>query len=86
MTDANNASPGSNKDFVFVLDVFPSAYRPILEGVLKVAESAETLVQASQDHPPTREDEIKLARTLFERFFTPEVATRPLPDKGKAAF
>jgi hypothetical protein len=86
MSNTNNATPTSNNDFEFVLNAFLGAYRPILERELELAGSAATLVRAAQDHPPTVEDEIKLARTLFEQFFTQEVATRLLPDEGKAVF
>jgi hypothetical protein len=86
MSSANDSGAAANKDFGFVLKAFLGAYRPLLEDELKLARSAETLLKASKDHPPSYESEIKLARTLFERFFTPEVATRLLPDEGRATF
>lgn len=86
MSSTNNANPAANKDFEFVLDAFLAAYRPVLQHELELAGSAATLAQAAQDHPPTAEDEIKLAQTVFERFFTQEVATRLLPDEGQAVF
>jgi hypothetical protein len=86
MSSTNNTSPASDKDFEFVLNAFLAAYRPVLERELQLASSAATLAQAAQDHPPTAEDEIKLAQSVFERFFTPEVATRLLPDEGQAVF
>jgi hypothetical protein len=76
----------SNQDFKFVLDSLAGAYRPILESELRLAESAETLLQGSAAKPPTCDDEIALAQQLFQKFFTPEVATRLLPVEGQKAF
>jgi hypothetical protein len=76
----------SNEDLRFVLDALLKAYKPLLEDELKLAESAEALVEARENNPPSCEDEIKLARNLFEPFFTREVATRLLPAEGREVF
>jgi len=86
VSDTRNAGSVANSDFEFVLNAFLSAYRPILEGELQRAQSAATLIEASKENPPSCADEINLARTLFDRFFTPEVATRLLPNEGRAVF
>ncbi len=83
---SDKSGPASNDDLEFVLKSFLNAYRPTLERELKLTESAPALIQASKDHPPTCDDEIKLARALFERFFTQDVATRLLPDQGRVVF
>jgi hypothetical protein len=81
-----NTSVASNPDFRFVLDALLDAYRPGLQRELRMAQSAETLVQDTGVDPPTCEDEIALAHALFQKFFTPEVATRLLPIEGQKAF
>jgi hypothetical protein len=83
---SESASQVHGPDFEAVLEAFLNAYRPVLERELKLSESPRALVEASQERPPTVEDEIAVARELFERFFTPEIATRALPDEGRAAF
>jgi hypothetical protein len=86
MSDANNPNPMPNEDFQFVLGALLKAYQPILENELKLAQSAQTLIQESQKQPPTCEDEIALANSLFEPFFTTDVATRLLPAEGRQVF
>ena len=87
MSDQTTAGSGaSGGDLEFVLSAFLSAYRPILERELEHSSSVATLVRAARENPPTAEQEIEQARALFERFFTPEVATRLLPYEGRAAF
>jgi hypothetical protein len=66
MSDANNPRPASNEDLQFVLDALLKAYKPILENELKLAESAQALVQESEKQLPTCDDEIALAKSLFE--------------------
>ena len=53
MSDANNPNLMSNEDFQFVLGALLKAYQPILENELKLARSAQTLIQESQKQPPT---------------------------------
>jgi hypothetical protein len=86
MSDTTNAGAASDANFQWVLDAFLRAYRPVLEHELRVGQSAETLLEASREHPPTTDEEIRQARALFERFFTPDVATKLLPAEGQAAF
>ena len=86
MTDVNNPNPISNEDFEFVLGALLKAYQPILEKELELARSAQTLIEESQKQPPTCEDEIALANSLFEPFFTTDVATRLLPAEGRQVF
>src|SRR5579863_174325 len=83
MSNANNPIPPSNEDLQFVLDALLKAYKPILEDELKLAGSAQALVQESEKQPPTCDDKIALAKRLFEPFFTPDVATRLLPPAGR---
>jgi hypothetical protein len=80
----NTTAPAPNEDFQFVLNALLSAYRPILENELKLASSAKTLLNAAGTQPPTCDDEIQLARSLFEPFFTKDVALRLLSDQGRA--
>ena len=82
-TRDNTSTFAANKDFQFVLNALLTAYRPILENELKLAESADTLLKEVSAHPPTCEDEIQLANSLFERFFTHDIATRLLPAEGR---
>ncbi len=86
MAATNRPRTASSEDFQFVLDALLKAYKPILEKELKQAESAKTLVQASEKNPPTCDDEIELAEGLFKRFFTPDVATRLLQGEGVQEF
>src|SRR5580658_11024145 len=79
MSSEANRSLVSNQDFKYVLDSLLDAYRPILEQELRTAQSAESLLQASEAIPPTCADEIATAQKLFNKFFTPEIATRLLP-------
>ncbi|QNI32934.1 hypothetical protein H7849_02790 [Alloacidobacterium dinghuense] len=83
MADLNDPTLTQNQDFQAVLNTFLAAYRPILEHELRVSESAATLIKESQAHPPTCDDEIAIAVTLFERFFTKDVALRVLPVEGR---
>jgi hypothetical protein len=76
----------SNDDFKFVLDSLLQAYRPILENELRLATSAEELLQDSEKNPLTCQDEIALAQQLFSKFFSPEVAFRLLPAEGQQIF
>ena len=86
MPDTNKSSLTQNADFQAVLDSLLAAYRPILEHELSLSASAATLVKEAQAHPPTCDDEIELAVSLFERFFTKDVAFRLLPDEGRQVF
>ena len=87
MSDQTTAGSGASRgDLEFVLNAFLTAYRPVLERELETRQLRGNAGTAARDHPPTAEDEIKLAQSLFERFFTPEVATRLLPEEGQAAF
>ena len=81
MKNLDTATPVP-EDFRFVLDAFLKAYRPILEDELKLASSANALIDAAKN-PPTCADEIQLAHKLFEPFFTKEVALRLLSDQGR---
>ncbi len=83
MSDVKKNPCASNEDFQFVLDALLKAYRPLFENELKLAKSAQALVQESEKQPPTCDDEIAVARSLFEPFFTREVATRLLPAEGR---
>jgi hypothetical protein len=84
-SESKNAAV-SNQDFKLVLDSLLDAYRPILEHELRLAESADTLLQDTNVNPPSCEDEIAVAQQLFQKFFTPEVATSLLPVEGQKAF
>src|SRR5580692_698218 len=86
MSSSNNPSPASNQDLQFVLDALLKAYKPIIEGELKLAESAQTVLQDAEKNPPTCDEEIALATKLFQTFFTPDVATRLLPEESRAIF
>jgi hypothetical protein len=86
MSTEARSSLVSNPDFKHVLDSLLDAYRPILEQELRAAQSASSLLEASQAAPPTCADEIATARQIFHTFFTPEVATRLLPVEGQKAF
>jgi hypothetical protein len=81
-----NKSVASHPDFKYVLDSLLDAYRPILEHELSLAKSADVLMRDTGVNPPTCNDEIALAQQLFQKFFTPEVATRLLPIEGQKAF
>ncbi len=83
MQAANNPDLTQSADFQAVLNSLLAAYRPILERELSLSESAANLVKESQAHPPTCDDEIELAQSLFERFFTKDVALSLLPDEGR---
>src|ERR1700685_1365871 len=85
MSSESNTTIVSNQDFKAVLDSLVGAYRPILERELRLAQSAETLLQGVDINPPTCDDEIALAQQLFQKFFTPEVAMRLLPVEGQKA-
>ena len=65
MSDQTNTSTlASNPDFQSVLNAFLTAYRPILQNELKLAASADTLLKEAAAHPPTCDDEIRLANSL----------------------
>ncbi len=83
MPDLNDPTLTQNQDFQAVLNSFLTAYRPFLEKELNLSSSAATLIKESQAHPPTCDDEIQLAVTLFERFYTKDVALRVLPQEGR---
>src|SRR5215470_11111966 len=70
MPDLNDPTLLQDQDFQAVLNSFLTAYKPILEHELSVAESAATLIKESKAHPPTCDEEIALAVKLFERFYT----------------
>jgi hypothetical protein len=76
----------SDLDFKFVLDSLVTAYRPILERELRLAQSADTLLEDSNVNPPTCDDEIAQAQELFQTFFSPDVALRLLPVEGQQVF
>jgi len=86
VSDQNNARPASNEDLQFALDALLKSYKPILEAELKLAESPSKLIQEVEKRPPTCDEEIELARSIFEKFFTGEVATRLLPEEGREVF
>ncbi|HEX3437537.1 MAG TPA: hypothetical protein VHT24_12275 [Pseudacidobacterium sp.] len=81
MSDQTN--PTSNPDFQPVLDAFLNAYRPVLERELSLSQSAATLMKEAAANPPTCDDEIEQAVSLFEKFFTKDVVYRLLPDEGR---
>jgi hypothetical protein len=76
----------SSEDFQYVLKALLTAYRPVLEREVKRSESAQKLDEEASKNPPSCEDEIALARELFEKFFTPEVATRLIPAEHRGTF
>jgi hypothetical protein len=84
MADLNDPTLAQDQDFQAVLNTFLAAYRPILEHELNISQSAATLIKESQAHPPTCDDEIAMAVTLFERFYNKDVALRVLPAEGRA--
>ena len=86
MSNSNNPSPASSQDLQFALDALLKAYKPILEGELKQAASAQALIQEIEKNPPTCDDEIAQATKLFETFFTTDVATRLLPEESLPIF
>lgn len=86
MKTSSNPNPATSKNFQSVLNALLGAYRPFLEEELRLAESPAALTKEVQAHTPTCEDEIKLATSLFERFFTKDVATQLLPEEGLKAF
>ncbi len=83
MSDSNDPILEQNPDFQAVLNAFLAAYRPILDKEVSLAASAATLIKESQAHPPTCDDEIELAVSLFEHFYTKDVAVLVLPDEGR---
>jgi len=83
MKSPETATPVPAEDFQFVLEAFLKAYRPFLEHELKLASSPTALIDAAKN-PPTCADEIQLAKTLFEPFFTKDVALRLLSEQGRA--
>jgi hypothetical protein len=70
-------------DFQFVLKELLGAYEPILKEELRRAQSPEQLEKEAAAHPPTCEDEVKLANRIFEKFFTEEITLRMLPPEGR---
>ncbi len=72
-----------NEDFQFVLRALLEAYQPILEEDLARARKPEQLKRETEGKPRSCEDEIVLARRIFEKFFSEEVAIRMLPQEGR---
>ena len=72
-----------DQDFRYVLKELLSAYQPILEQELRLAQSPEQLEKEAAANPPNCEEEFALANRLFEKFFTPDVAVRLLPPEGR---
>jgi len=85
MSSKSNDSVFSNQDFKLVLDSLLDAYRPTLEHELRLAASADALLQDATVNPPSCDDEIATAQQLFQKFFTAEVATSLLPVEGQKA-
>ena len=61
-----------------------AGYQPILEEELKRAKDPERLKKELLASTPNCEEEMALAQRIFERFSTPELATRLLPPEAQA--
>jgi hypothetical protein len=72
-----------SEDFQFVLKELLKVYQQILEEDLKRIKAPEQLKKEAEKNPPNCDDELKLADTIFQKFFTEEVAMRLLPAEGR---
>ncbi len=72
-----------DQDFQYVLKELLSAYQPILEEQLRLAQSPDQLEKEDAAHPPSCDDEFELANRIFEKFFSEEVALRLLSPEAR---
>ncbi|WP_298273531.1 hypothetical protein [Geobacter sp.] len=70
------------EDFLFVLQELLNAYRPILEEDLALIRSAERLLEETEKHPHTCEDEQLMADRIFAPLGDEKVALRLLDPKA----
>jgi hypothetical protein len=69
------------EDFQFVLRHLLAAYQPILEEDLQRVKKPELAKREAGG--PTREDDLALARRIFDNFFSEEVALRLLSEEAR---
>src|SRR2546426_6544066 len=72
-----------DQDFQFVLKELLSAYQPILEEQLRLAQSPDQLEKEDAAHPASCDDEYELANRIFEKFLSEDVALRLLPPEAR---
>src|SRR4051794_40766945 len=71
------------EDFQFVLKALLAAYQPILDEAAKLAKDPERLKKEAEGKRPNCEEEFALAKRIFEKFFTRDVALRLIPEKNR---
>jgi hypothetical protein len=80
-SDDENNIP--EEDFQFVLKQLLSVYQPLFAEELERAKSPERLSSEALKNPVTCEEEFAYANSIFEKFFSEEVAMRVLPPEGR---
>ena len=78
-TGPNEPYQFNEADFQAVLRALLAAYRPTLEADLHRANAPDALTREARDTPPSCEDEIALAESIFGKFLTQDILIRMLP-------
>ena len=73
----------NKEDFQFVLKALLAAYQPILDEAAKLAKDPDRLNKEAEGKRPNCEEEFALAKRIFEKFFTRDVALRLIPEKNR---